>query len=57
MYQHFKTVAEQVKLPVILYNVPADFGKLAAKQPWAVAQIDNIVAIKKAKGIWIKRQS
>lgn len=51
MYQHFKTVAEKTKLPVIVYNVP---GRTSANiLPATVArlaQVDNIVAIKEASG-------
>ncbi len=51
MYQHFKTVAEQVKLPVILYNVPGrTSANLLPATVGRLAQIDNIVAIKEASG-------
>ncbi len=51
MYQHFKTVAEQLKLPVILYNVPGrTSANLLPATVARLAQIDNIVAIKEASG-------
>jgi 4-hydroxy-tetrahydrodipicolinate synthase len=51
LYRHYKTVAEAVKIPVILYNVP---GRTAVNiLPSTVARladIRNIVAIKEATG-------
>lgn len=52
LYTHFKTVADAVKLPIILYNVPSRTGcnilpdtivKLAT-------EVENIVAVKEACG-------
>lgn len=52
LYTHFKTVADAVKLPIILYNVPGRTGcnilpdtivKLAT-------EVENIVAVKEACG-------
>ncbi|MBS4172572.1 4-hydroxy-tetrahydrodipicolinate synthase [Bacillus sp. FJAT-49736] len=51
LYQHFKTVAENTNLPVMLYNVPG--RTVASLQPETViklAEIPNIVAIKEASG-------
>lgn len=51
LYQHYKTIAECTKLPIILYNVPSRTG--VNIQPATVsrlADIDNIVAIKEASG-------
>ena len=49
---HFSAVAESVKLPIILYNVPSRTG--CNIQPQTVAQlvknVDNIVGIKEASG-------
>ena len=51
LYRHFKTVAEAVDLPMILYNVP---GRTASDiqndTVLRLAQIDNIVGIKDATG-------
>lgn len=51
LYQHFKTVAENTGLPVVLYNIP---GRTAVNiLPATVerlAQVENIVAIKEASG-------
>ena len=51
LYVHYKTIADSVKLPIILYNVPSRTGLgidvvTAAK----LAEIDNIVAMKDAVG-------
>jgi 4-hydroxy-tetrahydrodipicolinate synthase len=51
LYQHFRTVAEAVRLPVILYNVP---GRTACDLlPETVArlcEIPNVVGLKEATG-------
>jgi 4-hydroxy-tetrahydrodipicolinate synthase len=50
-YQHFKAVAEEVDLPVVLYDVPGRCG--AGMTPDTIvrlADIENIVAIKDATG-------
>lgn len=51
LYQHFKTIAETVDIPHILYNVPgrtvADMSNDTALR---LAQISNIVGIKDATG-------
>jgi len=50
-YQHFKAIAEEVDLPIVLYNIP---GRCAAGMtPETVArlaELENIVAIKEASG-------
>lgn len=49
LYQHFKTVAEQVALPQILYNVPSRTGcDLLPETAIKLGKIANIVAIKDA---------
>lgn len=51
LYRHYKAVAEAVKMPIVLYNVP---GRTALNMlPSTVARlaaIKNIVAIKEASG-------
>ena len=51
-YQHFKTVAENTKLPIIIYNVPGRTGsKIAAETIARLAHdFKNIVAVKEATG-------
>ncbi len=51
LYRHFKTVAESVEIPVILYNVPGRTGvNLLPDTVVRLAGIRNIVAVKEASG-------
>ncbi len=51
LYLHFKSVAEAVSLPIILYNVPGRTAvNLSAATTLKLAEIDNIVAVKEASG-------
>ena len=52
LYEHFKMVADSVKLPIILYNVPGRTGCNIQPQTAAtlVETVDNIVGIKEASG-------
>ena len=51
LYEHYKTIANSVKIPLILYTVP---GRTAVEIPVdlvkELAEIDNIVGIKDATG-------
>ncbi len=50
-YQHFKAIAEEVDLPIVLYNIPGRCG--AGMTPETVIRLndlENIVAIKEATG-------
>jgi 4-hydroxy-tetrahydrodipicolinate synthase len=51
-YQHFKVIAEEVDLPMVLYNIPGRCGGtgLTAETVARLAEIENIVAIKEASG-------
>ncbi|MGD9110618.1 MAG: 4-hydroxy-tetrahydrodipicolinate synthase, partial [Phycisphaerales bacterium] len=51
-YQHFKAIAEEVDLPIVLYNIPGRCGGEGLKADTVVrlAEIENIVAIKEATG-------
>lgn len=50
LYQHFKTIADSVKIPVILYNIPGRTG--VALQPETIVRlckdVENIVGVKDA---------
>lgn len=47
LYQHFKTIASAVKIPIILYNVPGRTGvNISIKTLEKLADIPNIVGIK-----------
>ena len=52
LYQHFKTIAESVDLPCILYNIPGRCViNMTAETTLRLAHdVDNIVAIKEASG-------
>jgi len=51
LYQHFRTIAEAVDLPILLYNVPgrtvADLGHATVVR---LAQVPGIIGIKEATG-------
>ena len=49
LFRHFKSIAENTSLPVILYNVPSrTITNLAAETTLRLSEIDNIVGIKEA---------
>jgi 4-hydroxy-tetrahydrodipicolinate synthase len=51
MYQHFKTIAEAVAIPIVLYNVPArTVADLLPETVARLAQVSNIIGIKEATG-------
>lgn len=51
LYQHFKKVAEEVDLPLVVYNIPGRTSVNIAPKTFArLIQIKNIVAIKESSG-------
>lgn len=51
LYNHFKTVAEAIKLPVVLYNIPGrSVINLLPETVVKLAQVENIVALKESAG-------
>jgi len=51
LYLHFKKMAEEVDIPIVLYNVPGRTGvDLAVDTVVKLAEIPGIVAIKEASG-------
>lgn len=52
MYQHFRTIAQAVELPIILYNIPGRcVVNMQAETTLRLAhECDNIVAVKEASG-------
>lgn len=50
-YQHFRTIAEEVDLPIVLYNIPGRCAAgMTAETVIRLAELENIVAIKEATG-------
>jgi len=50
-YQHFKAIAEEVDLPIVLYNIPGRCGAGMTPETIArLAEVENVVAIKEATG-------
>jgi len=51
IYEHFDTIASQIELPIVLYNIPQVTG---VQLPWQMvedlAQIPNIVGLKDSSG-------
>lgn len=51
IYTHYKTVAEAVDMPIVLYNIPARTGNAIAPATVArLAQIENIIGAKDSSG-------
>jgi 4-hydroxy-tetrahydrodipicolinate synthase len=51
LYRHFRTVAESVSIPSILYNVPGRTSlNMTADTVIRLSEIDNIVGVKEAGG-------
>jgi len=51
-YEHFKAIAEEVDIPIVLYNIPGRCGGtgLTPETIAKLSKIENIVAIKEATG-------
>lgn len=51
LYEHYRAVAAAVKLPVVLYNIPARTGNsLSPALAERMSHIDNIVGVKDSSG-------
>ena len=51
LYQHFKTIAEAVDIPMVLYNVPSrTVTNMTPATVARLAEIPNVIAIKEACG-------
>ncbi|HUJ89434.1 MAG TPA: 4-hydroxy-tetrahydrodipicolinate synthase [Syntrophorhabdales bacterium] len=51
LYSHFRKVAEEVDIPIVLYNIPTRTGvNMLPELVARLAEIPNIVAIKEASG-------
>ena len=50
-YQHFKAIAEEIDLPMVLYNIPGRCGAgMTADTIVRLASVENVVAVKEASG-------
>ncbi|MDT2659807.1 4-hydroxy-tetrahydrodipicolinate synthase [Enterococcus hulanensis] len=51
LYTHYKTVAEAVDMPIVLYNIPARTGNaIAPATVGRLAEIENIIGAKDSSG-------
>ncbi len=51
LYEHYKTVAEEVDMPVVLYNIPARTGNaLTPTTVERLARVPNIAGVKDSSG-------
>ncbi len=58
IYAHFKSIAEQTKLNIVLYNIPYRTGvNIENETVYKLAEIKNIVGIKDASGNFTQTQA
>lgn len=51
LYKHFEAIASEVKIPIILYNVPSRTScNISSKTCIELSKIDNICGVKEASG-------
>lgn len=51
LYQHFSAIANETKLPVMIYNIPGRSAvNISAETTIRLSKVDNIVATKEASG-------
>lgn len=52
LFEHFKTIAESVNIPILLYNIPGRSGVNLAPETTVklCTQVENIVGVKEASG-------
>ncbi|PLV59049.1 4-hydroxy-tetrahydrodipicolinate synthase [Thermotoga sp. KOL6] len=52
IYQHFKIIAENTSLPIMVYNIPLFVGvNLEPKTLARIAEFDNVIAVKDEAGL------
>ena len=63
IYQHFKTIAEAVDIPVMLYNVPGrTVADMSVETTLKLAQVPGVIGVKEATGnleraAWLIKQA
>lgn len=51
LYQHFRTIAESIDIPVLIYNVPSRTSRnIDTPTIIRLSEIENVVAVKEASG-------
>ncbi|HOJ70631.1 MAG TPA: 4-hydroxy-tetrahydrodipicolinate synthase [Syntrophorhabdaceae bacterium] len=51
LYRHYKKIAEEVDIPLVLYNIPGRTGiNMSPETIYRLSQIPNIIGIKEASG-------
>ena len=51
IYQHYKTIAESTRLPIIVYNIPGrTASNITAETMGRLSRIPNVVGVKEASG-------
>jgi 4-hydroxy-tetrahydrodipicolinate synthase len=51
LYRHYKALADELSIPIIVYNVPSRTGiNLTAEVVRRISEIDGVIAIKEASG-------
>lgn len=51
LYQHYKTISQETKIPIVVYNVPSRTGvNLLPETVARLAELPNIVGVKEATG-------
>lgn len=51
LYEHYRTVAEAVDMPIVLYNIPARTGNaLAPETVRRLSEIPNVIGVKDSSG-------
>lgn len=51
LYEHYRTLAEEVDIPQVIYNIPSRTGKnIEAETLVKLSKLDNVVGVKEASG-------
>ncbi|MBS3815011.1 MAG: 4-hydroxy-tetrahydrodipicolinate synthase [Hadesarchaea archaeon] len=51
LYEHYKTLAEEIEIPQIIYNIPSRTGRnIEAETLIKLSKLDNVAGVKEASG-------